>query len=80
LAHHRAADAQDHDVGLALREGLATGLREHLPGAVGLIAHGIPLCGLMAFAHFVLGATWIPSAFFGGAGIGLADLTRRVKR
>jgi hypothetical protein len=41
-------------VKLAARQGLASGLRDHLPGAVGLVVKGIPLCALAAFAHLVL--------------------------
>jgi hypothetical protein len=39
----------------AAREGLAEGLRLHLPGAVGIVTKGIPLCAAISFAHFVLG-------------------------
>ena len=45
----------DDDLKQAAREGLADGLRLHLPGAVGIVTKGIPLCAASSFVHFVLG-------------------------
>jgi hypothetical protein len=39
----------------AWREGISAGLRLHLPGAVGLVTKGVPLCAIAAFVHVVLG-------------------------
>lgn len=47
--------ASDGEMRRAARSGLSVGLRRHLPGAVGLVAKGVPLCALGAFAHLVLG-------------------------
>jgi hypothetical protein len=41
----------------AWRQGIAHGLRDHLPGAVGIVAKGTPLCGIATFAHLVIGAS-----------------------
>lgn len=62
MADRRLAVATDEDVGRAVRQGLVVGLREHLPGAVGIVAKGTPLCAVAAFAHLVLGATVPASA------------------
>jgi putative effector of murein hydrolase len=43
------------EVRQAASRGLAAGLQQHLPGTVGLVAKGIPLCCFAAFAHLVLG-------------------------
>lgn len=61
------------DVRRAAREGLAHGLREHLPGAVGIVTKGIPLCAVGAFAHLALGMSMSGSAISAaltGAGVG----------
>lgn len=50
------------DVRRAAREGLANGLRDHLPGAVGIVTKGAPLCGVGAFAHLALGLSMSGSA------------------
>lgn len=54
-------------------EGLAEGLRRHLPGAVGLVAQGIPICLLAAFGHFALGMS-APNTT-AGAGVGAVMAT-----
>lgn len=64
--------ADDDDVRRAAREGLARGLREHLPGAVGIVTKGIPLCAVGAFAHLILGMSMSGSAISAaltGAGV-----------
>lgn len=61
MATGRQSD--NDEVRRAAREGLAIGLHRHLPGAVGLVTKGIPLCGLAAFAHLVLGIEISGSAF-----------------
>lgn len=48
------ADGNLDDVRRATCVGLAEGLREHLPGAVGIVVKGLPLCLIAAFAHGVL--------------------------
>jgi hypothetical protein len=68
------------DVGGALRVGLADGLREHLPGAVGLVTKGTPLCVFAAFAHFALGASSAKAVIAmlgGGFGTATAIFARR---
>jgi hypothetical protein len=70
VADRRQAD--DDDVRRAAREGLANGLREHLPGAVGIVTKGAPLCGVGTFAHLVLGLSVSGSAISAaltGAGV-----------
>lgn len=68
--------ADDDDVGRAAREGLAGGLREHLPGAVGIVTKGAPLCAIGAFTHFVLGISVPVSTLATGfAGIGVGSST-----
>jgi hypothetical protein len=47
--------AKNGDLRLAACEGMASGLREHMPGAVGIVTKGLPLCAEGAFAHLVLG-------------------------
>jgi hypothetical protein len=63
----------DDNVVRAAREGLAHGLRDHLPGAVGIAIKGSTACAICAVAHLVLGIS-VPgsliSAMFTGAGIG----------
>jgi hypothetical protein len=64
--------ADDDDVKQATREGLVRGLREHLPGAVGIVMKGIPMCAVGAFAHFVLGMSMsgsVISAALSGVGV-----------
>jgi hypothetical protein len=54
----------------ATRDGLAEGLRQHLPGAVGIALKGLPLCLFAAFAHGTLdlsAAHMIVGAATGGA-------------
>jgi hypothetical protein len=53
--------------------GLARGLERHLPGAVGLVAKGVPLCAIAAFLVLVLGVG-IPETAISGllAYLGLA--------
>jgi hypothetical protein len=69
VANHRPAG--DDDVRRAAREGIADGLREHLPGAVGILAKGTPLCALGAYTHLVLGISAPGSAISVGlAGAG----------
>jgi hypothetical protein len=65
--------AYEDDVWRAAREGLAHGLREHLPGAVGIVTKGVPLCAVGTFAHLVLGASvsgGAISAALAGTGVG----------
>jgi hypothetical protein len=45
------------DLRQAACEGLAEGLREHLPGAVGIVAKGIPLCTLGTLTHLIVGVS-----------------------
>lgn len=54
------------EVWKAATEGLAEGLRVHLPGAVGLFLKGPLICGFMAFGHFALGTDWPLSVVVGG--------------
>lgn len=52
------------DVRGAVLEGLATGARRHLPGTVGLVVKGIPLCAGAAYAHLALGVS-VPDSTVG---------------
>jgi hypothetical protein len=73
VAEYRTIEVDSEDVGLAIREGAADGIRRYLPLALGLVVLGVPLCAFMAFAHFVLGAEWPPPSLLGGlGGLGLA--------
>ena len=56
----------------AAREGLAIGLREHIPGALGILLRGCPLMGFAAFAHFVLGPSVLVTALLSAASAGAA--------
>jgi hypothetical protein len=67
VANHRPDNSDDGRVGQAFLEALAEAIRLHLPGAVGLVLKGVPLCALMAFTHFVIGTDWFTSALLGGA-------------
>lgn len=51
------ADGDLAGVRHAMCEGFAEGLRDHLPGAVGIAVKGLPLCLFGAFAHEVLDVT-----------------------
>jgi hypothetical protein len=76
VANHRTAEIGNGEVGLAIHEGLAEGLRRHLPGAVGLIVKGLPLCAFLAFSHFALGVDLLPATLYGATGIGALRLLR----
>jgi hypothetical protein len=80
--HHQA---EDDDVWRAANDGVAQGLREHLPGAVGVVTKGISLCAVGAFAHLALGMSTsgsaIPPALAGAVVGGSTWLrTRRSER
>ena len=69
------------NVGLVRRaasEGLADGLREHLPGGVGIVIKGGAACAVAAVLHFGLGLD-VPATVIGSAlsGAGLAWAKRR---
>jgi hypothetical protein len=62
---------------------LAQGLREHLPGAVGIVTKGVPICALSGFAHFVLGVSVSDTALatlLAAAGVSAAGFRRGAKR
>jgi CHASE2 domain-containing sensor protein len=46
----------------ALAEGVANGLREHVPGAVGIIIKSAAVCASAAIAHFALAVPAAPTA------------------
>jgi hypothetical protein len=52
----------------AAREAVASGLRRHGPDAVGIVIKGLPICGLAAFAHFVLESS-IPVTAIGATAV-----------
>lgn len=70
---NRAVGLDRAEIGKAATEGLAEGLRLHLPGTVGLLLKGPLICGFMAFGHFVLGTDWPLSVVVGGV-CGLAGV------
>lgn len=53
----------------ALADGVATGLREHVPGAVGIIIKSVAVCASLALVHVVL-AIPIASTAIGATGVG----------
>jgi hypothetical protein len=58
-------------------EGLADGLREHLPGGIGILVKGGAVCVLSAILHFSLGLDVATTIVSGGvAGAALAALQR----
>lgn len=85
VANRRPSDQTELTIRRAIRDGLASGieagladglahgLRRHVPGAVAILAKGIPLCAFSAFLHLVLGVD-LPAiaiaAFLGAMGIG----------
>jgi hypothetical protein len=64
----------------ALADGVASGLREHVPGAVGIIIKSVAVCASLALVHLVL-AIPIASTAIGVTGLGatsyLISLTRK---
>lgn len=68
MANRRPDQNGRGKVSKAIRDGLAVGFRRHLPGAVGLVTKGLPLCAFLAFAHFVLDVEWPPSLLLGALG------------
>jgi hypothetical protein len=58
-------------------EGVAIGLREHLPGGIGILVKGGALCVLLAILHFGLGLDVATTIVSGGvSGAALAALQR----
>jgi hypothetical protein len=81
VADHPLYQADRSSIKLALREGVAEGCREHLPGAVGIVAKGVPACVIVGYVHFGLGVGVSQTAIgtiLAGAGGGAADLARRL--
>lgn len=73
------------EVGKATTDAVTTGVRTYGPQAVGLVLIGVPLCGLAAFSHFVLGVPAVLSSAIGtggtlGAGTWIALAQRRKER
>jgi hypothetical protein len=65
----------------AWTEGVAKGLIEHLPGAVGLMVRGFPVVVYATFTHFALGASMPLTAFSSLTGAGAyAAVSRRKRR
>lgn len=76
----QSVEERGSEVRRAFRDGVSVGLRDHVPGAVGILAKGIPICLLAAFAHFVLGVS-VPGTLLGagltGAGYQALGAVRR---
>lgn len=68
---------REHDVSVpgltgvtdALADGVANGLREHVPGAVGILIKSVAVCVSLALVHVVLAIPVAPTAI-GATGIG----------
>jgi hypothetical protein len=55
-------------VGDALADGLVAGLREHVPGGVGIVVKSLAVCLSMAVVHVVLGLSIAALAVSAGVG------------
>jgi hypothetical protein len=64
----------------ATRNGLAEGLRQHLPGAVGIALKGVPLCLFAAFAHGTLDVSAAHTVVGAAAGGAIQLVRSRVSR
>jgi CHASE2 domain-containing sensor protein len=53
----------------ALADGVANGLREHVPGAVGILIKSVAVCVSLALVHVVLAIPVAPTAI-GATGVG----------
>lgn len=53
----------------ALADGVANGLREHVPGALGIIIKSVAVCLSLALMHLVL-AMSVASTAIGATGVG----------
>jgi hypothetical protein len=53
----------------ALVDSVVEGLREHLPGALGILLKSLAICLSAASAHLILGASMAATTFGAGAGI-----------
>ena len=80
MAIHPQRHTRSRSVKTAFQEGVAEGCRKHLPGAVGIVAKGAPLCAIAGYAHFVLGMN-VPQTALGlliaAVGGGAVALARR---
>jgi len=80
MADYRTAATDTGDVGLAIRQGLAVGFRQHLPGALerllNVIVYMVPACAFLAFVHFVLGVGITATSIFGGLGVAGAGVPK----
>lgn len=61
----------------ALAEGVANGLREHVPGAIGIVIKSAAICLSVALAHFAL-AVPVASTAVGATSIGVIPYLIRV--
>jgi hypothetical protein len=61
----------------AAAEGIAAGLRDHLPGGVGILVKGCAIGSVAALCHIVLGVDVTPTVIGGLlSGAGMAALQR----
>ena len=60
----------------AFVDGVANGLREHVPGAVGIIVKGVAACASLALVHVVL-AIPVASTAIGATGVGATSYLLR---
>jgi hypothetical protein len=56
----------------AFADGVANGLREHVPGAVGIIVKSVAVCASLALVHVVL-AIPVASTAIGATGVGVTS-------
>jgi hypothetical protein len=66
-SHHPTRSTGWVDVGDALIDGLIRGLRDHVPGAVGIVVKSLAVCLSMAVAH-LLGVSIAEFAVSAGVG------------
>lgn len=61
-------------------EAIADGIRRYLPGAVGILVIGIPICLLVALAHLVLGFSVPATVGAGTLTTAILQITRSIRQ
>lgn len=63
----------------ACTDGLADGLRSHIPGAVGIVLKAVAICVSLLLAHLLVGVPIAASGVGAGAGTLIYTLTRALR-